>query len=156
MSSHVLRDVLLLTNGSAGATGLNAAVEPGIVKLSWRYLPVILASSLVMLGWALLVNNLGRRRYPVYWWNDENSMVRQGDGKNDLCDLEKELRGVESDDLEHAVYGCTGPDSTSDHLSDITDREGGDNSSDRHTNPDTTLETMIQQLHSTNAAAHAK
>ena len=21
-----------------------------------------------MLGWALFINNLGRRRYPVYWW----------------------------------------------------------------------------------------
>ena len=21
-----------------------------------------------MLGWALIINNLGRRRYPIYWW----------------------------------------------------------------------------------------
>lgn len=21
-----------------------------------------------MLGWALIINNLGRRRYPLYWW----------------------------------------------------------------------------------------
>lgn len=39
-----------------------------MITLSWRYLPVVLASSLIMLGWALIINNLGRRRYPVYWW----------------------------------------------------------------------------------------
>ncbi|KAL2395106.1 hypothetical protein ABEF93_000115 [Exophiala dermatitidis] len=52
----------------AGATGLNAAVQTQVVTLSWRYLPTILASSLIMLGWALIINNLGRRRYPLYWW----------------------------------------------------------------------------------------
>lgn len=52
----------------AGATGLNAAVESAVITLSWRYLPVVLASSLIMLGWAMIINNLGRRRYPVYWW----------------------------------------------------------------------------------------
>ncbi|QKX64641.1 uncharacterized protein TRUGW13939_11816 [Talaromyces rugulosus] len=52
----------------AGATGLNAAVQSEVVTLSWRYLPTMLASSLIMLGWALIINNVGRRRYPLHWW----------------------------------------------------------------------------------------
>ncbi|KAH0847573.1 hypothetical protein AYO21_01458 [Fonsecaea monophora] len=52
----------------AGATGLNAAVQSDVVTLSWRYLPTVLASSLIMLGWAVIINNVGRRRYPLHWW----------------------------------------------------------------------------------------
>ena len=64
---------------SAGATGLNAAVESAVVKLSWRYLSVVLASSLIMLGWAMVVNNLGRRRYPMHWWAPGTTFIRQPD-----------------------------------------------------------------------------
>jgi hypothetical protein len=53
---------------SAGATALVAAVSAPAVDLSWRYVPVVLVSCLIMLGWALLINNVGRRRYPAYWW----------------------------------------------------------------------------------------
>ncbi|KAK5129902.1 hypothetical protein LTR08_002738 [Meristemomyces frigidus] len=64
---------------AAGATGLNAAVESAVVRLSWRYLPVVLASSLIMLGWALIINNLGRRRYPMHWWAPGVCFVREPD-----------------------------------------------------------------------------
>lgn len=53
---------------SAGATGLNAAVQSSVVALSWRYLHVILASSLIMLEWALIINNLCRCWYPLHRW----------------------------------------------------------------------------------------
>jgi len=59
----------------SGATGLNAAVQSEIVTLSWRYLPTVLASSLIMLGWALIINNLGRRRYPMYWWHPDHIFI---------------------------------------------------------------------------------
>ena len=29
-----------------------------------------------MLGWALIINNLGRRRYPFYWWAPGPTFVR--------------------------------------------------------------------------------
>jgi hypothetical protein len=28
-----------------------------------------------MLGWALIAKNLGRRRYPIYWWSPETTFV---------------------------------------------------------------------------------
>ncbi|EHK23106.1 uncharacterized protein TRIVIDRAFT_60083 [Trichoderma virens Gv29-8] len=69
MATSALAQVLIgAVHPPAGATGLNAAVQSEVVTLSWRYLPVILASSLIMLGWALIINNVGRRRYPVFWW----------------------------------------------------------------------------------------
>ena len=52
---------------SGGPTALSAAIEQSIVDLGWKYLLIVLVSSLIMMGWALIINNLGRRRYPVYW-----------------------------------------------------------------------------------------
>ncbi|OXG84148.1 HPP family protein [Cryptococcus neoformans var. grubii Br795] len=60
----------------SGATTLNAAVQTSVVSLFWRYLPVVLASALIMQGWALIINNLGRRRYPIYWWSPKQVFVR--------------------------------------------------------------------------------
>lgn len=88
---------------------MNAAVEPGIVALSWRYLPTVLVSSLIMLGWALIVNNLGRRRYPIYWWSPESMLVREAvNGSED--DQEKALQTLDDGPLRKAEDGGRGPE----------------------------------------------
>lgn len=74
-TSVLVQLVIGAVHPPAGATGLNAAVQFEAVILSWRYVPVILASSLIMLGWALVINNLGRRRYPIYWWAPGQTFV---------------------------------------------------------------------------------
>lgn len=76
-----------------GATGLGAAIDPQIITLSWRYLPVVLTSALIMLGWALIINNLGRRRYPIYWWSPDSTMVVRSTTANSEQDrmLEKTI-----------------------------------------------------------------
>lgn len=51
-----------------GATALAGATDLVIVDMSWHYVPVVLVSALMMGATGVLVNNLGRRRYPVYWW----------------------------------------------------------------------------------------
>lgn len=48
-----------------------------------------------MLGWALLVNNLGRRRYPVYWWSTGKRFVAASKMEQ-RRELEFEQRQVES------------------------------------------------------------
>lgn len=76
----------------AGATALNAAVQSEVVSLSWNYLPVVLASSLIMLGWALIINNIGRRRYPVYWWQPDEkptAPLTQEEEAKEESDLKK-------------------------------------------------------------------
>lgn len=50
-----------------GATALLAATSPPVIKLGWRYLPVVLLSSVIMEVWAMLWMNLGRAKYPHYW-----------------------------------------------------------------------------------------
>lgn len=72
----LLRTLTLTEVVRAGATGLNAAVQSDVVSLSWRYLPAILTSSLIMLGWALVINNLGRRCYLLHWWAAGATFVR--------------------------------------------------------------------------------
>ncbi|WWD20508.1 hypothetical protein CI109_104984 [Kwoniella shandongensis] len=69
--------ILGLVHPPSGATALAAATEPFIVTLSWTYLPIILCSSLLVLAWALFINNLGRRRYPTYWWAPGRSFVME-------------------------------------------------------------------------------
>ncbi|WWC65409.1 uncharacterized protein I303_108027 [Kwoniella dejecticola CBS 10117] len=74
--------VLMLITGTvhppAGATALSAAVDPQIVSMGWTYIPVVLSSSTLLLGWALVINNLGRRRYPVYWWTPPSTETKPG------------------------------------------------------------------------------
>ncbi|OGM51050.1 CBS domain-containing membrane protein [Aspergillus bombycis] len=82
----------------AGATGLNAAVQSDVVSLSWRYLPTVLASSLIMLAWAILVNNLGRRRYPLHWWAPGPTFVLPPGQNHD-----QELRRVEEGEIDRGA-----------------------------------------------------
>lgn len=47
-----------------GATALIAATTPGAITMSWRYIYIVLVSSLLMLGWALIINvgaSIGRQ-----------------------------------------------------------------------------------------------
>ena len=59
-----------------GATALAGATDPVIVAMSWHYVPVVLASALLMTGAGMLFNNLGKRRYPTYWWAAGRTFVR--------------------------------------------------------------------------------
>lgn len=52
-------------------------MQADIVALSWRYLPVVLSSSLLMLAFAMIWNNLGRRRYPQHFWAPGKTFVRE-------------------------------------------------------------------------------
>ncbi|EAU37856.1 predicted protein [Aspergillus terreus NIH2624] len=62
----VVMSITQTTHPPAGATALLPATEDAIWELSWYFLPVVLLSSAVMLGVALVVNNI-QRRYPVFW-----------------------------------------------------------------------------------------
>ena len=53
-----------ITHPPGGATAVLAVTIPQIYNLSWFYVGDIAASSCIMLAWALLINNIGDRRYP--------------------------------------------------------------------------------------------
>jgi len=67
-----LATVLMAVTGTvhppAGATALIAVVDERTIELGWRFVPLVLLSSVFMFLIALLVNNI-QKRYPVYWWS---------------------------------------------------------------------------------------
>lgn len=89
---------------SAGAKGLNAAVKSDVVALSWRYLPAVLTTSLIMLAWALINHNLGRRRCPIYWWLPESFLISSDLNEMDETEEDK-VRELEADELRKAEDG---------------------------------------------------
>jgi CBS-domain-containing membrane protein len=106
----------MMTLSRSGATGLNAAVQSNIVTLSWRYIPTVLASSLIMLAWALIINNLGRRRYPIYWWAAGKTFVSatpaadEKERRSELREVEAGLRSTEG----HLFRPSNGEDGSDD------------------------------------------
>ena len=73
-----------------------------VVTLAWRYLPTIVASSLIMLDWALVLNNLGRRRYPLHWAAGATFMRELEDNK------EKTLSKIEEEKKRKGKKGRRG------------------------------------------------
>lgn len=69
------RAIRVIDQSSGGATALLAAINPNGVELSWRFIPIVMVSSLIMLGWALIINNVGRRRFPKAWLAPTNPPV---------------------------------------------------------------------------------
>lgn len=60
----------------AGATALLAVVDADLVRLGWFLIPVMMLGCALMLGVALLVNNI-ERRFPMYWWTPEDLRQRK-------------------------------------------------------------------------------
>ncbi|BGP00773.1 hpp family protein [Rhodotorula toruloides] len=60
--------LLEITHPPGGATALLAVSVPQVSGMGWWYVPQILQTSLILLGWAMIMNNLGGRRYPNEWW----------------------------------------------------------------------------------------
>ncbi|KKY13351.1 putative hpp family protein [Diplodia seriata] len=54
-----------------GATAILAATDPTVGALGWMFVPLVLLGSVLMVGVALVTNNL-QRQYPVYWWTAED------------------------------------------------------------------------------------
>lgn len=66
--SSVLMSVFNIVHPPAGAAALIPSVVSAATELGWYYLALQTLSAVVMLGVALLMNNI-RRVYPVYWWS---------------------------------------------------------------------------------------
>lgn len=60
-----------------------------------------------MLGWAMIVNNLGRRRYPMYWWEPESRFVvpQPTSEQDELERQESDLRSIEEGDMGRVSEG---------------------------------------------------
>lgn len=58
----------------AGATALIAVMDADVRSIGWWYIVVHIVSSLLMLGVALITNNVFRS-YPAYWWTPYKAPV---------------------------------------------------------------------------------
>ncbi|POR38517.1 Transmembrane protein [Tolypocladium paradoxum] len=106
----------------AGATALLAVVDTDLVQMGWFLIPVMMLGCALMLGVALLVNNI-ERRFPMYWWTPEDLrqlkpvfVRRKSDeemdgGSNDNVAEEEEEAEEEKDvegDASHEIRGSDG------------------------------------------------
>ncbi|KAH6973969.1 HPP family protein [Ilyonectria destructans] len=55
----------------AGATALLAVVDRDLLNIGWLLIPLVLLSCALMLGVALVLNNI-ERQFPMYWWTPED------------------------------------------------------------------------------------
>lgn len=53
-----------------------------------------------MLGWALIINNLGRRRYPLHWWAPGPTFVRDPEETHDESVRREEEGEIEREEEE--------------------------------------------------------
>lgn len=51
-----------------GATAVLASTEMHVIAMGWRFIPIVLLDSVLMICVALIFNNLFRQ-YPEYWWS---------------------------------------------------------------------------------------
>lgn len=69
-----------------------------------------------MLGWALIINNLGRRRYPLHWWAPVPTFVRDPVEVHDEVHEQVEGGEIQGEDEEGGLSVESGrSDSTSSH-----------------------------------------
>lgn len=101
--------VMSLTNTihpPGGATAVLASTEVHVIAMGWRYIPIVLLDSVLMICVALIFNNLFRQ-YPVYWW----TLAKVGHNLRQERRSEKE-HGAE--DEKHAEEGTLPAKPTSD------------------------------------------
>ncbi|KAJ9474106.1 hypothetical protein PHBOTO_004179 [Pseudozyma hubeiensis] len=56
------------THPPGAAIALLAITDQRTHDLDWWLIPVVIISSLIVIGWALIINNVGGRRYPENWF----------------------------------------------------------------------------------------
>ncbi|PTB66837.1 hypothetical protein BBK36DRAFT_1198608 [Trichoderma citrinoviride] len=91
----------------AGATALLAVVDPTLIQVGWFLIPVMLLGCSLMLGAALVINNI-ERQFPVYWWAAEdlrqpNSMFRR---RKYVSDVEANAAVENEEEKEDRVYAA--------------------------------------------------
>ena len=60
--------ILGVTHPPGAAIALLSITSKSTNRLNWWLVPIVVISSLVVIGWALLINNLGGRRFPENWF----------------------------------------------------------------------------------------
>jgi hypothetical protein len=81
----------------AGATALLAVVDRTASGLGWSLIYLVLLSCAIMLGTALLVNNI-QSRFPSYWWTPEQLRREVPDKIQEKPDIERQSGTTSEED----------------------------------------------------------
>ncbi|KAI5364957.1 hypothetical protein Slin15195_G044950 [Septoria linicola] len=78
-----------------GATAVLASTQIEVIAMGWRYVPIVMLDSVLMVIVALIFNNI-LRQYPMYWWTPATvgSKLRkeqreEEEGETEVKDTEK-------------------------------------------------------------------
>ncbi|KAI1633236.1 HPP family protein [Biscogniauxia mediterranea] len=74
----------------AGATALIAVIDDGITRVGWFLVPLVILHCSIMLGVALVLNNI-QRRYPIYWWTSDDLQGSQAQKNDDIPPIEEKV-----------------------------------------------------------------
>lgn len=80
LSCAIATTIMALTgtiHPPAGATALIAVVDERSTQMGWWLIPLVLLSCVIMMGIALILNNL-QRRFPEYWWSPRKTNKEEG------------------------------------------------------------------------------
>lgn len=66
-TANVLMAMTNSVHPPGGATAILACIQPDIVAMGWRFVPLIVIATVLMCAVGCLMNNT-LRWYPVYWW----------------------------------------------------------------------------------------
>ncbi|GAA5893415.1 HPP family protein [Sporobolomyces salmoneus] len=67
-TSILLMQFFEITHPPGGATALLAVTLPSVAGMGWFFIVQIIVDSCIVLGWAMVVNNMFGRQYPTQWW----------------------------------------------------------------------------------------
>lgn len=59
-----------------GATALLGGISPGFVAIGWDFIAFTLVMTSLMLSVAMVFGNVGRRKYPLYWFSPPHTPAR--------------------------------------------------------------------------------
>ncbi|KAF7192593.1 Transmembrane protein [Pseudocercospora fuligena] len=105
--------VMSLTNTihpPGGATAVLASTETMIIAMGWKFVPIVLLDSCLMVVVACIFNNI-LRQYPIYWWTPANTGRKLRNEK---------LKAQQEQEAKAAEEGKASAKATSDTSSDRT------------------------------------
>lgn len=87
-----------------GATAVLASTQVQVISMGWKFVPIVLLDSTLMVTVALLFNNV-LRQYPMYWWTPATvgrKLRRERREEEEKEEKEGDMHGGDEKDAEKA------------------------------------------------------
>lgn len=87
-----------------GATAVLASTQAQVISMGWKFVPIVMLDSTLMVTVALLFNNV-LRQYPMYWWTPATvgrKLKRERREEEEKEEKEGDMHGGDEKDAEKA------------------------------------------------------